>query len=157
MRIRAVGILIENDSVALIERHRAGRHYFTFPGGGLDEGESVEQAVLRELEEELGLGVAVRRKVAEVWFNGNRQEYFLVEALAGKFGTGSGEEYTRPDPDPARYGTYHPLWMPVSELLNNPVVPVEMAKLVQKSMVEGWPEEPVTILESDILSSPPGT
>jgi 8-oxo-dGTP pyrophosphatase MutT (NUDIX family) len=60
MRTRAVAILIENDSVALIERYRAGRHYFIFPGGGVDDGESVEQAVIREMEEETGLRVAVK-------------------------------------------------------------------------------------------------
>jgi len=52
MRIRAVALLIENDRVALIERHRAGRHYFTFPGGGVGRGETPEQTVVREMQEE---------------------------------------------------------------------------------------------------------
>ena len=144
MRTRAVAILIENDSVALIERHRAGRHYFTFPGGGVDDGESVEQAVIREMEEEAGLRVAVKYKIAEVWFQGNRQEYFLVERLYGEFGTGTGPEFGEYDPI---HGTYHPLWMPVSDLLNNPVLPVEMADLVLKATKEGWPKELVIIFE----------
>jgi len=37
MRIRAGIVLIEDNRVALIERHRAGLHYFVFPGGGVDE------------------------------------------------------------------------------------------------------------------------
>src|SRR3972149_11087977 len=105
MRVRAVAILIEDNKVVLIERHRAGRHYFTFPGGGLDEGESLEQAVIREMEEETGLRVAAKHKVADIWFNGNRQEYFLVEKLSGEFGTGTGEEYESFRPE---HGTYHP-------------------------------------------------
>jgi 8-oxo-dGTP diphosphatase len=148
MRIRAVAILIEDNKIALIERHRAGRHYFTFPGGGVDEGESIEQAVIREVEEEISLRVVVKQKVADVWFQGNRQEYFLVEKLGGEFGTGTGEEYTRSSPaDDLRYGSYHPLWMPISELLNNPVLPVEMAELVMKSIKDGWLQEPVIIEE----------
>jgi 8-oxo-dGTP diphosphatase len=38
MRTRAGIILIEDDKVALIERHRAGLDYYVFPGGGVDEG-----------------------------------------------------------------------------------------------------------------------
>jgi len=40
MRTRAGIVLIQDGKVALIERHRAGLHYFVFPGGGVDEGES---------------------------------------------------------------------------------------------------------------------
>ncbi len=40
MRVRAGVVLIENGKVALIERHRAGKHYFVFPGGGVEEGET---------------------------------------------------------------------------------------------------------------------
>lgn len=40
MRIRSGIILIEENNLALIERHRAGLHYFAFPGGGMDEGET---------------------------------------------------------------------------------------------------------------------
>jgi len=40
MRNRSGIILIEDDKLALIERYRTGLHYFIFPGGGIDEGES---------------------------------------------------------------------------------------------------------------------
>lgn len=148
MRVRAVAILIESDKVALIERHRAGRHYFTFPGGGVDAGETAEQAVIREMEEETGLRVAVRRKLGDVWFEGNRQEYFLVEKLGGDFGTGTGEEYVNPLPDHPHVGTYRPLWMPLSELLNNPVLPAEIAGRVMHSAQEGWPDGAFEIQET---------
>lgn len=145
MRIRAVAILIENDRVALIERHRSGRHYFTFPGGGVDAGETPAQAVVREMEEETGLRVAVKRKIADVWFNGNRQEFFLVETVSGVFGTGTGEEY-RISPHPS--GTYLPLWMPVAELSDHNVLPAEMAAAVLRASREGWPAEPFEIPET---------
>jgi len=149
MRVRALAILIENDTIALIERHRAGRHYFTFPGGGVDGGETVEQAAVREMEEETGLKVRVLRKVAEIWFHGNRQEYFLVGRIDGAFGTGTGEEYHRKPPDEPRYGTYHPMWMPISELSDHPVLPTEMAGLVFRYARGGWPEDPFVIREED--------
>lgn len=149
MRVRAVAILIEGDRVALIERHRSGRHYFTFPGGGVDAGETPEQAVVREMEEETGLRVAVKRKIGEVWFQSNRQEYFLVETLSGVFGTGTGEEFQPAPPDRVRFfGTYHPLWMPLADLLDQNVLPVEVASLVFRSGQEGWPAEPFDLRET---------
>jgi len=146
MRIRAVALLIQNDSIAVMERHRAGRHYFTFPGGGVDAGETSEQAVVREVEEELGLQVRVIRLAIAVWFHGNRQDYFLVEQTGGTFGTGTGEEFGAYDP---MHGTYHPMWMPLSDLLSNPVLPDSVAALVQKFHTEGWPNKPVAIHESE--------
>ena len=100
MRIRAGIVLIEDNKVALIERHRAGLHYFVFPGGGVHEGESSEQAAIRETMEELGLEVAIKHKVAEVHLGQkSRQVYFLVEQTGGKFGTGVGDEFTDSDPN----------------------------------------------------------
>ena len=62
MRVRAGIVLIQEGKVALIERHRAGLDYFVFPGGGVDEGESPEQAAIREAMEELGVEVAIQQE-----------------------------------------------------------------------------------------------
>ena len=66
MRIRAGIVLVHENRVALIERYRAGFHYFIFPGGGVDEGESPRQTAIRESMEELGIEVVIKQKVAEV-------------------------------------------------------------------------------------------
>ncbi len=144
MRNRSGIILIEENKLALIERHRAGRHYFAFPGGGIDEGEGPQEAAIREAEEELGILVEIKQKVAEVFFNGNIQYYFLVEKLSGKFGTGTGEEYGEFNPV---HGTYHPLWLPLADVLTHNILPRELADLVVRFAKEGWPAEPVIIIE----------
>ncbi len=144
MRIRAGCILIEDNKLALIERHRGDRHYFSFPGGGVDKGESYEQAAAREMEEELGLRVKVLRKVADVHFQGNLQVYFLVEKIGGEFGTGTGEEFGEFNPV---HGSYQPIWMELSEVLNNNVLPRELAELTVQSVKEGWPVGAVIIIE----------
>jgi 8-oxo-dGTP pyrophosphatase MutT (NUDIX family) len=145
MSYRAAIVLIENGQVALIERHRQGLHYFTFPGGHMDPGEAPEQAAVRETEEELGLQVVVKRLLAEIWWHGKPQYYYLVEANGGNFGTGIGEELLHPLPDK---GTYRPLWTPVRDLLDLPVLPRSMAQIVVEAQSAGWPD-PVPVLRDD--------
>ena len=150
MRTRAGVVLIEDNKVALIERHRAGLDYCVFPGGGVDEGESPEQAAIREAEEELGVKVTIKRKLAVIHFGRTSKHiYFLVERVSGDFGTGTGEEFTVADPDDPHEGIYIPIWMPLEELPQHKnIYPADLAQLVVKSMREGWPKEPVVVFES---------
>jgi 8-oxo-dGTP diphosphatase len=149
MRIRAGVVLIEDNKVALIERHRAGLHYFVFPGGGVDEGESPAQAAIREAMEELGIEVAIKQKVAEIRIGRkSRQVYFLVEQTSGEFGTGLGEEYTDSDPNDPEEGIYAPIWIPINELLlHEKVYPAAVARLVVKSVQEGWAQDAIVAFE----------
>ena len=144
MRNRSGIILIEDNKLALIERHRNGLHYFIFPGGGIDEGESPEQTAIREAEEELGIIVEVKQKIAEIFVNENTQHYFLANKISGEFGTGTGEEFGEYNP---AYGTYLPLWMPMDDVLSNNVLPRELAELVLRCTQEGWPQVPVKVFE----------
>jgi 8-oxo-dGTP diphosphatase len=54
----AVGVLIDSQGKFLLTSRPAGKvfaGYWEFPGGKLEAGESVEQALARELHEELGI------------------------------------------------------------------------------------------------------
>lgn len=56
----AVGVLIDADGRFLLTSRPAGKvyaGYWEFPGGKLEPGESVEQALRRELHEELGITI----------------------------------------------------------------------------------------------------
>ena len=57
----AVGILIRSDGAVLFTSRPKGKPYagyWEFPGGKLESGESITQALARELEEELGIRIA---------------------------------------------------------------------------------------------------
>ncbi len=54
----AVGVLVRGDGAVLFGQRRPGKPYagwWEFPGGKLEAGETVEQALARELHEELGI------------------------------------------------------------------------------------------------------
>ena len=57
----AVGVLIDAEGRFLLTSRPAGKvyaGYWEFPGGKLEAGETVEQALRRELHEELGITIA---------------------------------------------------------------------------------------------------
>jgi 8-oxo-dGTP diphosphatase len=59
VRIRACGILVENQRILLVKHLGLGIHgyFWSPPGGGLEFGEPVESAVCREFLEEVNLEV----------------------------------------------------------------------------------------------------
>jgi len=136
---RAVAVLIEEGKVALIERHRAGKVYHVFPGGGVEDGEWPTEAVVREVEEELGLVVKIKKLVAEVLYSEKPQYFFLVERVGGQFGTGAGEEMA--NTSDSETGSYKPVWVPIVDLPQMIVYPQSIVALIGQAVKNSWPEE----------------
>ena len=62
----AVAVIRQQELFLVIKRaaHIRAPNQFCFPGGGIEEGESVEEALIRELQEELNVAIQPGR---EVW------------------------------------------------------------------------------------------
>jgi len=53
-RIRVAGLVVNGGRVLLVRQEKAGRSYWLLPGGGVEEGEELVDALRRELAEECG-------------------------------------------------------------------------------------------------------
>ena len=100
-RIRVAGIVPMGDGFAFMHRKDVVKskdiqEYYTFPGGGLEEGESLEEGTIREIKEEFGITVEVLRKVYELYSEKFEQKeyFFLCKYVDGEFGTGDGPEFS---------------------------------------------------------------
>lgn len=122
---RVRGIILFDDNIILMKRERIkeGKKvlYYDFPGGGVEEGETLEQALHREILEELGIKVTLIKNLYLNEYDNQIHGYFLCRYLSGKFGTGEGPEFN--DKNYLNRGTYTPLILPISKIGDINLVP----------------------------------
>ena len=121
---RGAAIIVQEGKIALIKRVREDEMYFVFPGGGIEEGETPEEATKREVYEELGVHIQVEHLIAKVEYKGT-EYYYNAHITDGVFGSGKGEEF-----ELKGRGSYIPIWMPINELPNLNIKPYDVGKNV---------------------------
>ena len=95
MRHRVIGIVIKNNKVLLMRRLKNGQEYYVFPGGGVEENESFEEALKREMKEELSINIENPKLLFELenqmqdQYGGHmtgypNEHYFLIENFTGQ-------------------------------------------------------------------------
>lgn len=80
MRNRSMALVVRDNKILSVQTYRFGRHINELPGGGIEAGESPEQAALRELQEECGLTGKINRPLNTLhWKDGSIEYVFLVD------------------------------------------------------------------------------
>jgi mutator protein MutT len=85
IKISAFGIILDEQQRVLL-CHRCDVDLWNLPGGGVEQGETPAQAVIREVKEEVGLKVAVR-KLAGVYIHSNKANIafsYVCDITGGK-------------------------------------------------------------------------
>ena len=83
-RIRVAAILPMSDGFAFMHRTEVKNHpigdYYTFPGGGLEENETLEEGVKREIQEEIGKKVEITGYISTIenFFGMNDTKYHEI-------------------------------------------------------------------------------
>lgn len=81
-RARAGALLVHEGKLLTYFFNGAKQQYWRIPGGGIENGETPEQAAVRELREELGLEITLRRAFGPYFFANKEHYYFLAETNA---------------------------------------------------------------------------
>ena len=86
-----IGIVYSTDKTKVLLVKRSDVPIWVLPGGGVDPGESPEEAVIREISEETGLLSRITRQTAlysPINRLANHTYVYECEALSGKLSTG---------------------------------------------------------------------
>lgn len=142
VRIRAAAIIVKDDRVAVIKRRKKGRSYVIFPGGGVKPGESPEAACLREVREELGLGVLINGPGTVIKRRDGLQHFFPAITTEERLVLGE-PEASRNCPA----NSYEPAWVPLAELRRMKVKPkAALALLPQPTNGRPHPQASQTVV-----------
>ncbi len=128
-RIRAAGIVIKDNCVLLIERKRDGAHYWVFPGGGVEEGETKEEAVVREVFEETSMIVTLDKLMYEyhhdVLHGGSPYQYFYLCGYVSGVPALHADSIEQSKMDQG-HGFYKPQWVPLDSIAELELYPYEV-------------------------------
>jgi len=79
---RACGALVRDGRILMVHHVEGERTYWTLPGGGIEPGETPEQAAVREVFEETGIAVRALRAIpGDPAYGGRPETIVLVEDL----------------------------------------------------------------------------
>jgi 8-oxo-dGTP diphosphatase len=145
MRTTARAIVIENDNILVMERNKFGHKYIALIGGGLEPGEELVDCLRRELAEEASIEISNPRLI-------------IIEDAGQVFGIQyiylcdykTGEPKLAPDSDEALISAagqnlYQPKWLPVSQLADSNLQPIELKELVIDMLQNGFPDKPIEL------------
>jgi mutator protein MutT len=91
MNISVAGIAVRDGKLFVARRNAGGSmgEKWEFPGGKIENSESCEQALVRELMEEFGVGISVGEQLAEAEFENKGQmrrlKAFRINFLSSDF------------------------------------------------------------------------
>lgn len=138
MTKRAVAVIIKDNKILLLRRIKNGEEYFVFPGGGVEKGESIKDATVREMKEEFCIDIKIDRFLFKLFVPTNEHDsgrmsyFYLVKEFKGTPKLG-GPEKKRMN----KNNQYYPEWKKLNQLkeLTN-LYPEEAKNRVQKFMRE---------------------
>ncbi|HWB39419.1 MAG TPA: NUDIX domain-containing protein [Candidatus Saccharimonadales bacterium] len=145
MRHSVRAVIFKDNQLLVMKRRKNGKDFYTLVGGGIDDGEAPEAALVRELREEASIEVAKPRLVIKLDQKGFGEQLIYAckyvsgePALAGDSGEAGQTKKGQ--------NTYQPMWLPIKELASVNLLP-EQLKVVLWGSLGGiyWPDQPIEL------------
>ena len=102
-RVSSRAIIIEDGKLLAMFRRKikkddSVKEYYVIPGGGLEDGETLEENVIRELKEEFNVDIEIVKFLSTEEYDDTIANYFLCKIVNGTPKLG-GEELDRMTPE----------------------------------------------------------
>ena len=137
-RIRASAIIRYEGNVLLMYRKKfkEGKEveYYTIPGGGVEAGETVLEAVRREILEEVGVEIDITEEYLHIEDENSEQYFYISDYVSGKIGSGTGPEFSDRAGNLERYGIYRIEIVDKEQIMDINLLPPEAKEYILKNV-----------------------
>lgn len=138
-------IVVRDDKILVMRRNKFGQEYYILVGGGVDAGETLEQALAREIQEETGFRLLQSTLVfteSHEDMYGHQYIYLCeVEGTVPALAETSDEAHIHA----LGKNLYTPRWMPINELAGVPFRTPELQQAILLALQHGFPPQPVEL------------
>jgi ADP-ribose pyrophosphatase YjhB (NUDIX family) len=142
----ARAIIIEGDKILVMYRNKYGSEYFTLVGGRVNDGETIEQALVRELKEETGLEVTKSRLVfVEEHPKPYSEQYIFLCEVAPHGSVAIQDASEEGFMNRLDANIHKPLWSTLQSFTNLPFRTPQLQDAIVKSLKTGFPNEPMKL------------
>ena len=131
------GIIIKKSNNSLISikrtKYKNGRVqkiYYTLPGGHVEENETYEETLIREIREEISVDIKINKEVSYIVCDDlkKKEKFFLCEIINGKVKQGNGPEFSNPNIE--KYGKYEIVEIKIKDLIKYNLLPIEIKQYI---------------------------
>lgn len=144
MRTARAVIFHASGKLLMMGRQKNGEHYFVLPGGHLEDLETPEWAVVREVKEETGLDITVAKLLyAGTDPLGNHVSIYLCNYQGGE--PMLPEDSIEAEVDAKTGQLHHPAWFAPEELLGQTVYPTGLLQQLEVDVAANFADNPKEI------------
>jgi ADP-ribose pyrophosphatase YjhB (NUDIX family) len=143
----ARAIVIEGDKILVMQRIKYGVEYYTLVGGRLAEGESLEQALVREIMEETGLTVTAASLVFIEEHPEPYNEQYIFLCNVGPHDDSIDVQGNSEEGQMNRFGAnlHRPFWAQLKAFDRLPFRTPQLQQAILNGIKKGFPKAPVKL------------
>ena len=145
MRNTVRAIIIKDNALLLMRRNKHGHEYYNLIGGGIDDGETAQQALEREVKEESGVVFTNQRLVItqEASISYGTVYVYLCDYVSGnpKLDPASEESSI----NAAGQDLYQPVWLDLRDFVAVTFVAEGLKQALLSGLKNGFQDKPILL------------
>lgn len=122
---RVSAVVTKDNKILLIHRRKEGDEYWVVPGGGVEEGETLEQGLVREVKEETSLDIKKYSLIATFKENEIEHYFYKCELSEGEPVLGGPEAKANSD-----HNWFNPEWVNIEQLSDLDLYPNHLKQII---------------------------
>jgi len=140
----ARAIIIEDGKILVMHRNKQGSQYFTLVGGRVNDGETTEQALVREINEETGLSIISHQLVyTELHPEPYNEQYIYLCEVSPHADVAIQDTSEEALMNRISVNVHTPMWASLKSFSNLPFRTPQLQAAIVAALKKSFPEVPI--------------